>query len=53
MTPVQQDHTDCTRMAQHALVLGFSDHVQSNPFVPAEPSQSADSARPYTGIYQF
>ena len=39
--PMQQDHTDCTRLAQHALVLGSSDHVQSNPFVPG---QSADSA---------
>ena len=48
--PMQQDHSDCTRVAQHALVLGSSDHVQPDPFVPAEPAQSAHSARPYTGI---
>ena len=39
--PMQQNHSDCTRMAQHALVLGPSGHVQSDPFVPA---QSFDSA---------
>ena len=33
--PMQQDHTDCTRVAQHALVLGPSGHVQSDPFVPS------------------
>ena len=38
--PVQQDHIDCTRVAQHALVLGPSGHVQSDPTVPA---QSGDS----------
>ena len=38
--PVQQDHTDCTLVAQHALVLGPSGHVQSDSTVPA---QSGDS----------
>ena len=38
--PIQQDHTDCTNMAQHALVWGSSSHVQSDPTVPA---QSVDS----------
>ena len=42
--PVQQDHPDCTRVAQHALVLGSSDHVQSDPTVPAQSSQSGYSA---------
>ena len=37
---MQQDSTDCTRVAQHALVLGSSGHVQSDPTVPA---QSGDS----------
>ena len=31
--PVQQSHTDCTRVVQHALVLGPGDHVQSDPTV--------------------
>ena len=30
-------------MAQHALVLGPSSHVQSDPTVPAQPAQSGDS----------
>ena len=38
--PVQQNDTDCTRVAQHAFVLGPSGHVQSDPTVPA---QSGDS----------
>ena len=38
--PMQQDHTDSTRVAQHALVLGPSGHVQSDPTVLA---QSGDS----------
>ena len=41
--PVQQNHTDCTRVAQHALVLGSSDNVQSDPIVPAQSAQSVDS----------
>ena len=41
--PMQQDHTDCTRVAQHALVLGPSSHVQSDPTEPAKSAQSADS----------
>ena len=32
--PMQQDHSDCIRVAQHALVLGSSGHVQPDPFVP-------------------
>ena len=41
--PMQQDHTDCTRMAQHALVLGSCGHVQSDPTVSAQSAQSGDS----------
>ena len=33
--PVQENHTDCSRVAQHALVLVSSDHVKSDPTVPA------------------
>ena len=39
--PMQHNHTDCTGVAQHALVQGSSGHVQSDPTVPA---QSGDSA---------
>ena len=42
--PVQEAHSDCPRVAQHALVLGPSDHVQSGPSQPAQPAQSADIA---------
>ena len=36
--PMQEDHSDCSGVAQHALVLGSSGHVQPNP---TEPAQSA------------
>ena len=39
--PVQQNHTDCSRVAQHALVLGPCGHVQPEPFVPAQHFESA------------
>ena len=42
--PVQKDHYDCPGVAQHALVLGLGDHVQSGPSQPAHPAQSADTA---------
>ena len=38
---VQEAHSGCSRVAKHALVLGSSDHVQSNSTVSA---QSADTA---------
>ena len=38
--PVQQNYPDCTRVAQHALVLRPSSHVQSDPIVPAQPVNS-------------
>ena len=34
--PLQQDHLDCPRVAQHALVLGSSGTVQSDSLVPAQ-----------------
>ena len=34
--PTQQDHFDRTRVAQHALVLGSSSNVQSDPLVSAQ-----------------
>ena len=42
--PMQQNNSDCIRLAQHALVLGPSGHVQSDPTVPAQPAQSGNSA---------
>ena len=42
--PVQETHSDCPGVAQHALVLGLGDHVQSGSPQPTEPAQSADTA---------
>ena len=41
--PLPQDHFDHPRVAQHALVLGSSDNVQSDPSVSAQPAQSGIS----------
>ena len=41
---VQKDHYDCPGVAQHALVLGLGDNVQSGPSQPAQPAQSANTA---------
>ena len=41
--PVQKNHSDCFRGAQHALVLGFSDHCKSDPIVSAQSTQPARS----------
>ena len=41
--PLQQDHSDCTRVAKHALVLRSSGNVQSEPPVAAQPAQSGIS----------
>ena len=38
--PLQQDYSDCPRVAQHALVLGSSGNVQSDPPVSTQPAQS-------------
>ena len=42
--PLQENHSDCSGVAQHALVLGSSDHVQPDPAEPAQPTQSVDTA---------
>ena len=39
--PMQENQSDCPRVAQHALVLGSSGHVQPNP---PEPAQSVNTA---------
>ena len=41
--PMQQDHSDCPRVAQHVLVLGSSGNVQSDPSVSSQPAQSGIS----------
>ena len=41
--PLQQNHSDCTRVAQHALVLGSSANVQLDPSVSAQPALSGIS----------
>ena len=52
--PMQKDHFDCSGVAKYALVLGSSNHVQSNPSEPtlspkppvttlqSDPSQKSD-----------
>ena len=42
--PVQKVNSNCSGMAQHALVLGLGDHVQSNPSQLAKSAQSVDTA---------
>ena len=42
--PVQETYSDCPGVAQHALVLGLGDHVQSGRSQLAQPAQSADIA---------
>ena len=41
--PMQQDHSDCSGVAQHALVWRSSGNVQSDPSVSALPAQSGIS----------
>ena len=55
--PLRKNHSDCSGVAQHALVLGPSDHVQSDPTEPAllaqpvnivlqsDPSQKSDKPK--------
>ena len=42
--PVQETHSDCPGVAQHALVLRLGEHVQPGPPQPAQPAQSANTA---------
>ena len=42
--PLQQNYSDCPRVAQHALVLGSSGNVQSNPTVSAQHTRLSVSA---------
>ena len=38
--PMQENHSDCSGVAQHALVLGSSGHVQPNRTEPAQPAHT-------------
>ena len=42
--PVQENHSDCPGVAQHALVLGPSGHVQSGPPQSTESAEPVDTA---------
>ena len=55
---MKKNHSDCPGVAQHALVLGPSDHIQSDPTEPdlltqpvntalqSDPSQKSDKPKP-------
>ena len=40
---MQENHSDCPGVAQHGLVLGSSDHVQSGPHQSAHPAKPVDT----------
>ena len=42
--PMQENHSDCSGVAQYALVLGSSGHVQPNPTQPVQSAQLVDTA---------
>ena len=41
--PIQENHSDCSGVARHALVLVSSGHVQPNPTEPAQSAQPVDT----------
>ena len=41
---MQKNHSDCSGVARHALVLGPSDHAQSDPTEPALLAQPVNTA---------
>ena len=41
--PMQKNHSDCSGVAQHALVLGSSRYVQPNPTEPAQSARPVDT----------
>ena len=42
--PVQENHSNCPGLAQHALVLGLGGHVQSSSPHLTQPARSVDTA---------
>ena len=43
---MQENHSDCSRVAQYALVLGPSGHVQPDPTKPAQPVNTTIQSDP-------
>ena len=43
---MQENYSDCSGVAKHALVLGSSDHVQSDPTEPAQPVDTTFQSDP-------
>ena len=41
---MQENHCDCSGVAQHALVLGPGDNVQPNPSEPSQPAKPVNTA---------
>ena len=41
---MQENHSDCSGVAQHALVMGSSGHVQPDPTESAQSAQPVDTA---------
>ena len=41
--PMQENHSDCSGVVHHALVLGSSGHVHPNPTKPAQSAQPVDT----------
>ena len=41
--PMQENHSDCSGVAQHALVLGSGGHVQPDPTESAQSAQPVDT----------
>ena len=44
--PMKKEHSDCSRLAQLALVLGSSSHVQPDPIESAQPANTALQSDP-------
>ena len=42
--PMQENHSDCSGVTQHALVLGSNGHVQPYPTEPTHSAQPVDTA---------
>ena len=44
--PMQKNNSNCTGLAEHALVLGPSGHIQSYPIEPTQPANTALQSDP-------
>ena len=49
---MQESHSNCSRVAQHVLILGSSDHVKLDPRV-SQPNQLANSAFQPDSLQEF